>query len=65
MTEGSPHLGEVVAQARKVLGGEAENWLHKRNRRLADLSPFELARTQPGAKVVMFELKRAADEPSA
>ena len=48
----------VERKARSMFGTYAETWLHKANRSLAQLSPYEMARSEEGARVVLAELER-------
>jgi len=48
----------VERKARSMFGKYAEQWLHKPNRSLAQLSPYEMARSEAGARLVLSELER-------
>ncbi len=41
-----------------MLGTYAETWLRKANRSLAQLSPYEMARSEEGARLVLAEPER-------
>jgi uncharacterized protein (DUF2384 family) len=41
-----------------MFGKYAEQWLHKPNRSLAQLSPYDMARSEAGARLVLAELNR-------
>jgi hypothetical protein len=61
MRQEPPHLNEVVERARELLGPDADRWLFKSNRHLAALSPYELAASPQGAKLVIRELEKAVE----
>ena len=48
----------VERKAYELFGPYAKYWLYKPNRSLAQLSPYELAQSQAGARVVLSELER-------
>ena len=48
----------VERKARSMFGKYADQWLHKPNRSLAQLSPYEMARSEAGARLVLAELAR-------
>ena len=48
----------VERQARSMFGKYAEQWLNKPNRSLAQLSPYEMAQSEEGARLVLAELNR-------
>lgn len=48
----------VERKARSMFGKYAEQWLHKPNRSLAQLSPYEMAQSDAGARLVLAELAR-------
>jgi uncharacterized protein (DUF2384 family) len=49
----------VEAEARKILGDRASEWMQKPSKLLAGMAPAELARSKDGARVVLLELDRA------
>jgi uncharacterized protein (DUF2384 family) len=53
-----PDFQRVVARAGAILGKDATRWLYKPNRSLAQLSPYEMAQSAAGARVVLGELER-------
>jgi uncharacterized protein (DUF2384 family) len=53
-----PDFDAVAEKARSLLGDEAQRWLYKPNRSFAQLSPYELAQSEVGARVVLEELDR-------
>jgi hypothetical protein len=68
MVEPDVHVMKIHAAATRILGPEADIWLHRRNRELAGLAPVELAQCgAPGARVVLLELMRLeqADQTSS
>jgi hypothetical protein len=52
------HYEAVERKARLLFGSYADQWLHKANRSLAQLSPYEMARSAEGARLVLAELER-------
>jgi len=50
---------QVELEAARTFGEISKVWMVKRNRRLANLTPAELAETPAGARVVLFEMRRA------
>jgi uncharacterized protein (DUF2384 family) len=48
----------VERKARSLFGNYADHWLFKPNRSLAQLTPYELAQSPPGARLVLWELGR-------
>jgi hypothetical protein len=52
-------LEAVELRAQSVFGDYARQWLSKPNRSLAQLSPYELAKSPAGARLVLAELEQA------
>jgi len=50
---------EVTAEARKILGDHADDWMQTPSKLLDGMAPVELARSKEGARVVLLELERA------
>jgi uncharacterized protein (DUF2384 family) len=48
----------VERKARSMFGKYAEQWLYKPNRSLAQLSPYDMAQSEEGARLVLAELER-------
>ena len=48
----------VERRARSMFGDYAKQWLFKPNRSLAQLSPYEMAQSADGARLVLAELDR-------
>ena len=49
----------VKAEAFRILGDDASEWMARPSRLLDGLAPVELATSPEGARVVLHELKRA------
>ena len=58
MTEQDTTL-EVTAEARKILGDQADDWMQRPSKLLDGMAPADLARSEDGARVVLLELERA------
>jgi len=54
----TPDFAAVVRKAETLLGRDAQRWLYKPNRSFASLSPYEMAQSTVGARVVLDELAR-------
>ncbi len=54
----TPNFAAVERMAAELLGSEAQRWLYKPNRSFASLSPYEMAQSEVGARVVLEELAR-------
>jgi uncharacterized protein (DUF2384 family) len=50
---------EVAAEARKILGDHADDWMQRPSKLLDGMAPADLARSKDGARVVLLELERA------
>jgi uncharacterized protein (DUF2384 family) len=62
MTDPARRVMCVEEAARKVFGQKAKLWMQRPNRRLARLSPWELAESsEAGMRVVLTELGREFD----
>jgi uncharacterized protein (DUF2384 family) len=55
---GTPNFAEVERMAQSLLGSETQRWLYKPNRSFAGLSPYEMAQSEVGARIVLEELVR-------
>ena len=49
----------VAAEARKILGEDADVWMQRPSKLLDGMAPADLARSEDGARVVLLELERA------
>jgi len=58
MSTQTDSLSRVEAEAKKVLGERAHNWLHRPHRSLDGMTPHELAQSPAGAWVVLRQLER-------
>ena len=58
MTEQDTTL-DVTAEARKILGDQADDWMQRPSKLLDGMTPADLARSEDGARVVLLELQRA------
>jgi uncharacterized protein (DUF2384 family) len=58
MSTRTDSLSNVEAEAKKVLGERAANWLHRPHRSLDGMTPHELAQSPAGAWVVLRQLER-------
>jgi len=54
----TPDFAAVARLAESLLGAEAQRWLYKPNRSFASLSPYEMAQSEMGARIVLEELAR-------
>lgn len=57
MTTTVDSVAKVHEAIRQAAGERADSILHRRSKYLAELSPHELAQSEPGARIVMKELK--------
>jgi uncharacterized protein (DUF2384 family) len=65
MNDRSLVLLGVEAEARRVLGDRASDWMMKPSRLLDGLAPADLATSPDGARAVLHELRRASAQLSA
>jgi hypothetical protein len=65
MTTPEPNLQLVEAALAKAVDGRAKKLMKTRSRYLADLTPYEMAQTPAGARVVLAELDKIALEAYA
>jgi len=61
-----PDFQAVERKARSMFGSYAKQWLFKPNRSFAQLSPYEMAQSAEGARLVLDELARTVliDRPA-
>lgn len=50
---------DVAAEARRILGDQADTWMQRPSKLLDGMAPADLARSKDGARVVLLELERA------
>ena len=60
MTQSETPLWRVERAFRDLVGPRATELMHRPTKHLADLSPFEVAHTPAGARIVLTELPRIA-----
>lgn len=60
MTDRDQTLARVAAEAHRVFGDRATDWMTRPNRHLDGMSPADLLASRNGARVVLRELKQAS-----
>ena len=58
MSDKVESVAKVHAALRQAAGDRAEEILHRRSKHLANLTPHELAQSEPGARIVLKELDK-------
>jgi len=60
MTDRDQTLARVAAEAQRIFGDRATDWMTRPNRHLDGMSPADLLASRNGARVVLRELKQAS-----
>ena len=60
MSDAEDGPARVERALRRAIGDQGQQWMHRRSKHLADLTPYEVAQQRGGDRIVLAELDNIA-----